>query len=486
NKASYDGITGAYYTEERALLYRFGDPYVRNSHTIFVPEGSALKNLNDLQKKPKPKVITQNASILINFIKSYNANADITIVNNYEQALRLLAQGGYDCAIISRVLGEYYIEKYALSNINDLHEEFLPREYSFVMHKKDSILVAILNQGLSIIKSTGKYDKIYNKYLKKYDKTTFAENHFKHIVIGSVVLILLLLIFYIYTFSLKRQVAIKTKQLAVELEEKQKTQNLLMIERDKARESDRLKSAFLANMSHEIRTPMNAIVGFSRLLNEPDLSNEERNDYVNIINANSEILLALINDIIDLAKIESKQLTIEKLTFCINDAFKALVESTIHDLKTKDKEEIEVVSEMPLANKEAMINTDIVRFNQIFHNLLANAVKFTIKGKIKLGYRRMKENYYEFFVQDTGIGIEHNKQEIIFEQFRQADESYTRKYGGTGLGLTICRELTETLGGTIRLESTPGAGTTITFALPVGEIEEGETSIQESTETDVF
>ncbi|MDD2322581.1 MAG: ATP-binding protein, partial [Bacteroidales bacterium] len=152
----------------------------------------------------------------------------------------------------------------------------------------------------------------------------------------------------------------------------------------------------------------------------------------------------------------------------------------------KDKEEIEVVSEMPLANKEAMINTDIVRFNQIFHNLLANAVKFTIKGKIKLGYRRMKENYYEFFVQDTGIGIEHNKQEIIFEQFRQADESYTRKYGGTGLGLTICRELTETLGGTIRLESTPGAGTTITFALPVGEIEEGETSIQESTETDVF
>lgn len=466
----YDGLIGAYYSEERAKEFIFGTPFIRNYHAIFVRKGSHIHNLNDIQKHDNPKVITQNSNILIQFIKSYNKNAEIEIVRNYEQALRLLSQGEHDCAIISRVLGEYHIEKYALSNIVALQEEFLPREYSFMMHDNDSILISILNQGLEIVISTGKYERIYNKYLKKYQKVSVAERYFKPIMIGAGILVMVIILFYIYSFSLRRQVSQKTRQLGYELEEKEKTQDLLTIERDKALESDKLKSAFLANMSHEIRTPMNAIVGFSRLLEEPDIGQDERKEYINIINKNSEVLLTLINDIIDLSKIESGQINVEKIDFCINTSIKSFEETVKIDLRKRDKEHIKIITEAPLSDEQAMINTDVVRFNQIFTNLLSNSVKFTEKGFIKFGYSQTSSGYFSFFVEDTGIGIEKSKQEVVFEQFRQADESFTRKYGGTGLGLTICRELTQALGGEIDIESTPKIGTKITFTIPFKEI----------------
>lgn len=241
---------------------------------------------------------------------------------------------------------------------------------------------------------------------------------------------------------------------------------MLLIERDKARESDKLKSAFLANMSHEIRTPMNAIVGFSRLLNESDITIEERKEYVSIINKNSETLLALINDIIDIAKIESGQISIEKIRFQINTSLKALYETTKHILKSKAQQDIDIIVEAPLPDQEAFITTDIVRYNQIFQNLLANSVKFTHRGSITFGYQKPEGQMITFFVRDTGIGIAKENQEIVFAQFRQADESFTRRYGGTGLGLTICSELTAALGGKIWIESKIGEGTTVYFTLP--------------------
>ena len=461
-----DGLIGAYYTELRAGQYLFGDPYVRNYHTFFIRQGSSIRNLNDFQRCVKPKVITQNNPTLVNFIKSYNPDAEITIVRNYENALRLLAEGSYDCAVISRVLGEVHIKKYGLTNIESTQEDFLPREYSFMMHPKDSILLSILNRGLTIVRSTGTYDKLYNTHLKKYEKLSFAERYFKTLIIGGSILILNIFLFFIYIYFLRKQVAQKTKELAFELEEKKKTHNMMLIERDKARESDKLKSAFLANMSHEIRTPMNAIVGFSRLLNETDITAKERENYANIINKNSEILLALISDIIDIAKIESGQILIEKIKFQVNDSLKALYETTKHILKSKERQDIDIIVESPLPDEEAYITTDIVRYNQIFQNLLSNSIKFTHSGSITLGYQIPDGRMITFFVKDTGIGIAKENQKIVFEQFRQADESFTRKYGGTGLGLTICSELATALGGEIWIESTIGEGTIVYFSLP--------------------
>ena len=475
DQGEYNGLAGAYYTDERAEKYLFGSPYARNFHTIFVREGSPINNLNDIQRLERPSIITQNSDVLISFIKNYNKNAQITIVRNYEQALRLLAEGDHDCAIISRILGEYHIDKYALTNIKSLQDEFLPREYSFAMHKNDSILVSIFNQGLRIIRNTGKYDKIKNKYLGKYDKQSFSERYLQYIKFSLGILILIIITFYVYSFSLKKQVRLKTKQLEIELEEKRKTEDMLLVERDKAREADKLKSAFLANMSHEIRTPMNAIVGFSRLLEESDISQTERSEYVNIINKNSETLLALINDIIDLAKIESGQIIVEKINFCINNSIKAQIETLRHELKNKGKEDIEIIHEIPLSDDQAMINTDIVRLNQVLTNLTSNAAKFTDSGSITIGYRK-EDEYIRFYVEDTGIGIPKEKQEIIFDQFRQADDSYTRKYGGTGLGLTICRELVHALEGQLSLTSTKGKGTRVEFIVPQGNIENTDSS----------
>ncbi len=465
-EGEYDGLIGGYYTEERKKDFLIGTPYIRNYHAIFVRKGSPIHNLNDLQKLKKPKVITQNSDVLINYIKTYNNDADIKIVLNYEQALRLLALGEYDCAIMLRILGEYHIDKYAITNVVALQEDFLPREYSFIVHKKNEKLLSILNQGLEIVISTGKYDKLYNKHLKEFKKITVAEKYFKHILIGASILVLIIGLFYLHSYRLTKKVNQKTKLLAYELEKKKETHKLLMIERDKALESDKLKSAFLANLSHEIRTPMNAIVGFSRLLEEQNLSVEERSKYVEIINNNADVLLTMINDIIDLAKIECGQITLEKVDFCINSYINNFVETAKTELKARGKEGIKIITKTPLADDETIIHTDIVRFKQIFKNLISNAIKFTEKGYIKVGYSQPSSGYIRFFVEDTGVGISKSKQKFVFDQFRQADDSSTRKYGGTGLGLTICKELTQALGGEMTLESTVNIGTIVSFTIP--------------------
>jgi len=241
----------------------------------------------------------------------------------------------------------------------------------------------------------------------------------------------------------------------------------LKLAKEKAEESDRLKTAFLNNLSHEVRTPMNAIVGFSELLTKEDHSFEERNKYLSAIGKSTRTLLDLINDIVDIAKIETGELNVNKQKFELNSLLDELKTQYASELKTLGKKRIEL-KVIEGVKQELYFITDPLRLKQILTNLLSNAVKFTSKGYIEFGYIMKEEtNELYFFIKDTGIGIDENDLEIIFERFRQVDVSSTRKHGGSGLGLSISKELVKLLGGEIGVESVPGKGTTFWFTLPM-------------------
>ncbi|MCK4700079.1 MAG: cache domain-containing protein, partial [Bacteroidales bacterium] len=241
----------------------------------------------------------------------------------------------------------------------------------------------------------------------------------------------------------------------------------LKLAKEKAEESDRLKTAFLNNMSHEVRTPMNAIAGFSELLKKETLSFEERNNYLSAIGMSTRTLLDLINDIVDIAKIETGELNVNKQKIELNSLLDELKTQYASELKTIQKKKIELKVTKGI-KQELYINADPLRLKQILSNLICNAIKFTIEGYVEFGYRMKEEtNELYFFIKDTGIGIDKKDIKIIFDRFRQVDISSTRKHGGTGLGLAICKELVKLLGGEIGVESAPGKGAMFWFTLPV-------------------
>ncbi len=255
-----------------------------------------------------------------------------------------------------------------------------------------------------------------------------------------------------------------------DISEHKRIEQSLIAARDKAEGSDRLKSAFLANMSHEIRTPMNAILGFSSLLSEPELTRDEQQEFIEIIRERGNDLMRIIDDIIDIAKIESGQIKIEIKDCLLNSLMSNLV-VTLNEVKRKTNKTKVALNCIPgNEDPDFTILTDGNRLRQVLTNLIENGLKFTDQGHVEFGYIQKNIGtipYLEFYVCDTGIGIPREMHNIIFERFRQVDDTATRKYGGAGLGLTISRNLVQLLGGTIRVESERGKGTSFYILLPL-------------------
>lgn len=253
------------------------------------------------------------------------------------------------------------------------------------------------------------------------------------------------------------------EELTTSINHIQHINNDLIISRNKAEESDHLKSAFLANISHEIRTPMNAIMGFSELILDLESSNEKLNHYIQVINKNTLHLLSVITDIIDISKIVAGQFTINNELVNINELLEELF---ITYKKSVDSKKLKLRLSIDQANNSTQLQTDETRIKQILSNLLNNAIKFTQKGEIEFGYK-VKENFIEFFVKDTGIGIEPLNQSLIFDEFRQVDSPHKGLNGGNGLGLSISKALVEKLGGSIHVTSKPGKGSIFVFTIPL-------------------
>ena len=240
----------------------------------------------------------------------------------------------------------------------------------------------------------------------------------------------------------------------------------------RAEQSDNLKSAFLANMSHEIRTPMNAIIGFSNLLNDAEVSLDERNEFIEHIKNSGHSLLQLIDDIIDISKLDAGQIIQENHRISITRLFAELFSFFNENLAESGKRDVQLLVNGISDKVDWSVMADGVKIKRIMHHLLANAVKFTSSGFIEFGVRAESPDVLLLYIQDSGIGIAREKQGMIFERFSRVMTGTRQEYGGTGMGLAICKGLTELMGGRIWVESNLGTGSTFYISLPVSQGEE--------------
>ncbi len=258
----------------------------------------------------------------------------------------------------------------------------------------------------------------------------------------------------------------QNKEFALLNEEYKKQNAELVVAKTMAEESDKLKTSFIQNISHEIRTPMNSIIGFSELIEDPDLPIDKRHRFVDIIINSTRQLLAIVNNILTISSLDKKQEVLANDRVNVDNLLEDLLMVFKQKAINSNTKLVKTESSAP-GNSE--IITDRTKLNQILNNLINNAIKFTPNGIVEFGYT-VTGAELEFFVKDNGIGIRKEHQSVIFERFRQADLSISKKYGGNGLGLAISKEFVEMLGGKIWVESLFGKGATFKFSLPFKRI----------------
>lgn len=284
-------------------------------------------------------------------------------------------------------------------------------------------------------------------------------------LIAAIIILVLLVKKWINTeIAQKKETSdLLTKQNFELIEKNQK----LQLAKIHAEESDRLKSSFLANMSHEIRTPMNGIIGFSNLLKEPDLTTEEHHKYISIIEKSGLRMLNIIDDIVNISKIEAGLMELNIQSINLNEHINYIYTFFEHEVKSKG---LKFESKMSLSGEEAFLKTDHEKLLAVLINLVKNALKFTRSGSIEFGYTH-DDNHIYFYVKDTGIGIPKEKHNLVFERFVQADLNNKMPNEGTGLGLAISKAYIELLGGKITLKSnseneSSNSGSTFSFNIP--------------------
>jgi len=265
----------------------------------------------------------------------------------------------------------------------------------------------------------------------------------------------------VYT-EIEQQLLLIFAEMLMNIYNRRQKENDLIKAKEKAEESDRLKTAFLANVSHEIRTPMNGILGFANLLKNPDLAGLKQQKFVGIIEKSGERMLNIINDLISISKIESGQMDVSLSEANINEQLEFLFNFFQSEAKAKG---LSLSLNCPLPDDKAVLTTDREKIYAIMTNLIKNSLKFTQKGSVNFGYIYYND-MIEFYVKDTGIGIPLNKQKAIFDRFVQADSNNSSGNEGSGLGLSISKAYAEMLGGTMWLESKPGQGAGFFFSLP--------------------
>ena len=260
--------------------------------------------------------------------------------------------------------------------------------------------------------------------------------------------------------------------MARDITERKQYEKELIEAKNKAEESNRLKSSFLANLSHEIRTPLNVILGFTDLLDQEESLDEKRKkEFLQNIKHSGNSLLSIINDILDISFIESNQIQAEHQTFSVSDLLDQINSKTQAEIETSHKN-IELKTTCQLNDEEDIIYSDPKMIHKIFEKLIDNALKFTKNGYVEIDCKVSDKETIEFRVSDSGIGVPEDLKDLIFERFRQAEDGITRQFEGLGLGLSIAKGYVDRLGGKIEFHSKEGEGSTVSFNLPVRDIRE--------------
>ncbi len=436
-------------TTDRKNYFHFTKSFISIPHVIIMRKNElnhiSLDELENLQ------IGVVNHYAIQEYLKNFYPELNLYPLPDDLTCLQALSNQKVDAVITQQGYASYEIRKELLANLQIVGNINYDNELGFAIRKDWPILTRIIDKGLARIKTQEK-NAIIDKWIPIHPSPFWQSTIFWGIMLVIITsLILFFSMVYIWNKSLRRRVAVKTLQ-STKLKEK-------------AEESNRLKSSFLANMSHEIRTPMNAIQGFSELIISDKLSAEQKERYALIISKNCDSLSKLIDEILDLSQIESGLISIRNQEFELINCIEEVITSNSVNIP-KDKN-IQIIFSNQLKQDSFIIDTDPLRFKQILNNLLSNAIKFTNEGDISITGSFSDTNELQFCVQDHGIGIEKSALNSIFDRFRKIENDSTVLYRGSGLGLNICKKLLELMDGKIWVKSTIGIGSSFYFTLPI-------------------
>ncbi len=459
-----DGIVGTHYPGYPDNQHLYTRSVVNTSHCFFY-NSNYHKNITPelLRTIKEPVIALWKNDVLVRYILSINPSTKFIYVSNYDELVDLLDDEQVTCAIAKRIGGMYHVTIHQKEYIKTTNHRILERNMGFMLSPNSTELAAIINNATEVLLSNGEYQRIYNKWLAEYDKESNGLNdYWKYIILLSAIVGTTILLLIIINRILQARVQRKTQDLQHQLDLNSEIMKELSCQKNKAEQSDKMKSAFLANMSHEIRTPMNGILGFAELLKTQAYSKEEELQFINIIQQSGDRMLNTINNIIDISKIESENEEIQ-----IKEIDIVKIVSELNDFFTVEANEkgIDLIIEPEVKTPSQNFCSDAYKLTSILTNLIKNAIKFTKKGYVKIQYS-LSATELKITVNDTGIGIAPEKQKAIFEHFVQADHSHSSGYEGSGLGLSITQGYVKLLNGDISVKSTQGKGTSFTFVLP--------------------
>ncbi|MBI9035681.1 MAG: transporter substrate-binding domain-containing protein [Bacteroidales bacterium] len=490
NNMDYDLISSVKPTISRKQYLNFSDNYIELP-VIIVSKKNHFTELNNYELDNYRITVGAGYSAHEYLAKNF-PQYHLIPVGNEMDAMNKLLNDEADLWITDIAVYSYMTLNYKARNLKAVGMFTINYSLAFACPKKAKMdtLLTIINKSLAAI-PVSVHQTINEKWIHINTNTMWHDMRlYRSVLWGLILLAFLVLWFFIWNLILRKRVAIKTRSLSVELEQRLKTEQELKIQNskyvkineklnelnstlesayEKANESDRLKSAFLTNISHEIRTPMNGIMGFSSLLEQGGLSEDNRLLYLNYITINCNRLLLIVDDILEISLLQTGRSKKIESTFNLNEFLNEITQNYRHNYLDSP---IDFSLHTSLLNQVSYIVTDQIRLKRILCHLLDNAFKFTEKGKIELGYTQ-KDDQLVFHVKDTGIGIEAEMQQKIFDHFRKLEIQSSRLYGGIGIGLTIAKKLIELMEGHIWIESqiedlslNKAGGTSIYISIP--------------------
>jgi signal transduction histidine kinase/CheY-like chemotaxis protein len=467
-----------YKTETRTKFFDFSVPHFVATYSIYVRSDSTFSSIEEIYNKA---ILVQESDVGHEYILENYPNARVITKKDWPDVLMALSKGEGDCALVSTIQGEILKQKYSIKNVKILGGPLYQQKYCMAVRKGNSELLSLLNEGLVVLKNSGKYDEIYEKWFGIYEKKTIFEQ--KIFWILTLILILFLILIFainLWNISLHKKIKERTEALNLELaksneikrqleealEEASRAEEAATVARIESEKSNEAKSVFLAGVSHELRTPLNGIVGMIQLLEATPLSMEQEN-LVKMLKHSANNLLRIITDLVDYTRIGSGKFRLEISEVDFDDFLKSI--EPIIDMMATEKN-LKFTVEKNFSGKRLLMDKD--RVAQIIFNLLNNAIKFTSKGSVSL--KVSLSDVLEIEVADTGVGIPEEKIKDIWTPFVQIQNAGEAKNRGFGLGLSIVRLLVSMMDGEISVQSSVGKGSVFTVKLPIKEKENHE------------
>ncbi len=443
-------------TAERDRLYAFHRvPVLSSWNQIYVRRGTDIRSLLDLERR---RVAVLDGSVqqeqFEGMVKGFDVNVTLVPAPNFDQAFQSVVEDRADAVVTNRYYGVRHAASYGLVDTSII---FSPSQLYFAAprHGDQAVLDAI-DRNLTQFKQDS--SSPYYASLRRWTSNEAPPAMPAWVPWATFSGAALLALAVLWGITLRRTTA---RLRASDSRQRQLLEDLA-VARDMAESSDRMKSAFLATMSHELRTPLNSIIGFSGILLQGLAGplNDEQAKQLGMVSTSADHLLALINDVLDLSKIEAGQLQVENERFDLSASVHKVAEAVRVQAKKKHLE-----LELDMAPGIGEIESDRRRVEQVLINLLSNAIKFTERGRVSVVASR-EDGRIVIAVTDTGQGIAREDLDKLFKPFSQVDTGLARRHEGTGLGLSICKRLVDLLGGRIWVESEPGKGSTFAFELP--------------------